>query len=167
VCFLIAGAMGSIALGQATQPCSTPLHRQFDFWLGEWEVRDKDGKPQGENRISLVHGGCALLEEWRSARGSTGSSLNLYDASRKRWHQTWVDSSGGLLMLDGRFADGAMTLEGDAPDPKAREGVSRQRIRWTALPDGRVRQLWEGSSDGGQAWQVVFDGYYVRKSAAR
>jgi len=165
---VVAFAVAPPASAQApVAACTAPPHRQFAFWVGEWEVRDPNGKLQGENRISVIHGGCALLEEWRGASGATGSSLNLYDTTRSRWHQTWVDSSGGLLLLDGQFADGAMTLEGDAPDAKASNGVAKQRIRWTALIDGRVRQLWEGSSDGGRSWQVVFDGYYTRKEARR
>lgn len=37
------------------------------------------------------------------------------------------------------------------------------RIKWTPNDDGTVRQLWEGSKDGGQNWSIIFDGNYVRK----
>jgi hypothetical protein len=40
--------------------------------------------------------------------------------------------------------------------------ITLQRIAWTPLPDGRVRQLWEASNDGGKAWATVFDGYYSK-----
>jgi hypothetical protein len=73
------------------------------------------------------------------------------DADRKQWHQTWMDSSGGVLQIDGRFADGRMTLTGDAPGEKPGETV-RNRITWTPLSDGKVRQLWESSNDGGKTW---------------
>ena len=36
------------------------------------------------------------------------------------------------------------------------------RITWTPLPAGQVRQLWETSSDG-KSWTVAFDGLYTRK----
>ena len=26
------------------KPCASPLHRQFDFWLGLWDVTDPAGK---------------------------------------------------------------------------------------------------------------------------
>jgi len=90
-----------------------------------------------------------------------GRSLNAYDASTDRWHQTWVDSTGGLLLLDGGLVDGAMVLEGSAP---ADQGAApeRQRIAWTVERDG-VRQHWEASADGGTTWRTAFDGCYRRR----
>ena len=35
---------------------------------------------------------------------------------------------------------------------------------WTALPDGRVRQFFEISTDDGATWVTWFDGYYTRKA---
>ncbi len=73
-------------------------HRQFDFWLGQWEVRDADGTLQGNNLIESVQRGCALREQWRSVRGGTGESLNYFDPGRGEW-QTWFEGfysrSGG------------------------------------------------------------------------
>ena len=154
------------AVGQANPPpkpppCAAAAHRQFDFWLGEWEVRDPAGKIVGHNRIESAHGGCALIEHWTSVSGVTGTSVNLYDRDRGRWHQTWVDSGGGLLQLDGGVNGTSMVLEGDAFDADAPAKVARQRIAWTPQPGG-VRQLWESSTDGGATWTVVFDGRYAR-----
>lgn len=144
-------------------PCATAAHRQFDFWVGEWEVHDGAGKRAGENRITRVHGGCALLEEWRGNGNVTGSSLNLYDKERGIWHQTWVDSGGNLLRLEGGLEDGAMVLRGAHVERGPPERALLQRIRWTPQPDGRVRQLWESSSDEGRTWTLAFDGWYKRK----
>src|SRR5436190_10357664 len=52
-------------------PCAAAPHRQFDFWLGQWEVRDPTGKVVGHNRIETAHGGCALIEHWTSVTGVT------------------------------------------------------------------------------------------------
>jgi hypothetical protein len=131
-------------------PCAGEGHRQFDFWVGRWRVEQPDGKLAGTNRISRINGGCALLEEWSGSSGMTGKSLNIFDPSRKVWHQTWVDSSGTLLVIEGSFENGSMRL-GNATD----------RITWTALAQGQVRQLWEQSGDGGKTWKVVFDGRYI------
>jgi hypothetical protein len=141
--------------------CDAPAHHQFDFWLGEWDVRDATGKLVGRNRISRVEGGCALQEQWSGNGGVTGTSLNVFDLERKRWHQTWVDNTGGLLLLDGAYVDGRMVLTGQAAAAPG-ASVQQQRIAWQAFADGRVRQLWEASRDG-TAWSVVFDGYYTRR----
>jgi hypothetical protein len=37
------------------------------------------------------------------------------------------------------------------------------KMTWTPNPDGTVRQLWEQSKDGGQAFTVLFDGLYRRR----
>jgi hypothetical protein len=34
---------------------------------------------------------------------------------------------------------------------------------WTPLPDGRVRQFFEQSNDGGETWVPWFEGFYTRK----
>jgi hypothetical protein len=137
-------------------PCATPAHRQFDFWLGDWEVRDPSGKIVGRNEITSLQDGCVVFESWRGAGGVTGMSLNVYDAASRKWKQTWVDNSGGVLELEGTFAGGRMTLTSDP-------GKAMNRVTWQALPDGRVRQHWEASEDSGATWKTAFDGYYERR----
>lgn len=141
--------------------CAAAEHRQFDFWIGDWEVFRPDGQKVGENRIELVAGGCALLENWRGRGGFSGKSLNIYARDDKRWHQTWVDSSGSLLVLAGGLVDQRMVMSAQAPAPGG--ATLQQRIAWTPNEDGSVRQLWESSSDSGKTWSVRFDGRYVRR----
>ncbi|HVO88757.1 MAG TPA: hypothetical protein VMV45_09455 [Casimicrobiaceae bacterium] len=162
VAVVAAGSALSSGTDAADSPsCTSPEYRQFDFWLGDWQVAGPTGKPVGRNRITAIHNGCALQEQWTGNGGSTGTSLNTYDASRKRWHQTWVDNGGNLLLLEGSFADGRMTLSGATQRAEA-TGTDLQRITWTPQPDGRVRQLWEASEDDGKSWKVVFDGWYSK-----
>ena len=152
-------AIAASAQDAKPAPCGAPEYRQFDFWLGDWEVRGPGGKIAGGNTIASTHGGCVVLESWKGMGGVTGSSFNVYDPARKQWRQTWVDSTGGILDLEGTFADGRMVL---ASKPRsASEAINR--ITWQRLPDGRVRQLWETSSDGAVTWKTSFDGYYTRK----
>jgi hypothetical protein len=142
-------------------PCASAEYRQFDFWIGDWEVRRPDGKPAGTNRISRILGGCVIQENWSGAGGSSGTSYNIYDRVRRRWHQTWVDDRGSLLQLDGEFTNARMTLRGETLDSS---GVRLlQRITWDPVAPAQVRQLWESSRDGGKTWTVVFDGRYVRR----
>ena len=144
-------------------PCSSEQHRQFDFWIGRWTVTEK-GQPAGHNDIQRILGGCALLENWTGAQGGTGKSVNFFDRVDGQWHQTWVDGSGGALLLSGKFADGAMRLEGQRPATD-KQPAMRHRITWTALPGGEVRQLWESSPAGREEWTVQFDGRYKRDAA--
>jgi len=140
----------------APKPCASPEHRQFDFWIGEWEVTRPDGKVAGRNRITPILGGCALREEWAGAGGNQGTSLNAWDPEARRWRQTWVDQSGTVLLLAGGIDGSKMVMESGS-------GPARQRITWTPMADGRVRQLWDSSTDGGTTWKVEFDGTYTKK----
>ena len=146
---------------QQPAPCSDPAYRQFDFWVGKWDVFRPDGKLAGNNRIEKEYGGCVLHERYATPGRYTGESLNSYDPARKVWHQTWVDNSGMLLLLEGQFNGKSMMLEGRTLDNSAKE--TKHRITWTPNADGSVRQLWE-STDAKGAWTVAFDGIYKRSS---
>ena len=151
--------MGTQSDGEAiVEACQDEEYRQFDFWVGHWQVVNPKGDVVGSNRISRVSGGCALLERWNSARGNTGASINMYEPDRQGWTQVWV-SPGLILHLHGGFGDGSMVLSGEREDA---QGPVMDRITWTPRPDGTVRQHWEISRDDGVSWQTVFDGRYER-----
>ena len=157
-CVLLAG-MAAASAGAAAQ-CDAAPFREFDFWVGEWDVSTPDGKVVGTNRIEREYGGCVIHERYSTAREYSGESLNMYDVGRKVWHQTWVDNGGTLLTLEGRLIEGRMVLAGESIGADGQK--SRQRITWTPNTDGSVRQLWE-SSDAQGGWTVAFDGLYRRK----
>ena len=107
----------SVSQAAPTAPCSGAEHRQFDFWIGDWQVHKPDGSLAGINRITREYGGCVIHEHYATGKGYSGESLNAYDTARKVWHQTWVDDSGVLLTLEGRWDGKSMILEGLAPAP--------------------------------------------------
>lgn len=149
----------SASQSKPAKPCSMPEHRQFDFWIGEWDVT-MGGQTAGTNSIQLILGDCVLLENWAGSKGGNGKSFNLFNAAKGKWQQTWVDSSGNMLELYGEFKDGVMQLVGE----NARNGKKTlQRITWKVLDKDRVRQHWEQSQDEGKTWTTAFDGLYTRK----
>jgi hypothetical protein len=144
-------------------PCTGPEYRQFDFWIGDWEIRSAQGRVLGHNRITSILSGCALQEEWTSADAkSRGVSHNAFDPSDGKWHQAWVDNSPSRLDLTGGLVDGRMVMEQRSRDRGGKP--VEHRITWTPLPEGRLRQLWESSADNGSTWKTVFDGYYSRRA---
>ncbi len=158
---LIAMAGCVFAQQPAAQPkaaagCADAQFRQFDFWIGDWDVSDPNGKAQGHNRVQSIVDGCALAEHWTSAGagGVTGTSYSVWDRRTHAWRQFWVDSHGDVLHLAGGLVDGSMILQSDS----SRAHVDR--VTWTANADRSVRQFWESSDDGGTTWKPVFDGIY-------
>ena len=141
-------------------PCDAAEFRQFDFWIGDWTVKGPQGAQLGTSRIERIAGNCGLLENWTGAGGGSGKSLNTYQRSDSKWHQAWVGMGGGVLHLAGGLRGAAMVLEGPSPGPNGTTVINR--VTWTPLDDGRVRQFWETSADNGATWTAGFDGYYSK-----
>ena len=157
----IAALLLAATLSAQTPPAPPTEACQFDFWLGDWEVFSPDGKKQGENRIERMANGWGLLENWTSADGNDGKSLNTWFLSKQQWQQFWVGTGGALELAGGLNDRGEMVLSGRVTGRDGKERVNR--ITWTPNPDGTVRQHWESSADGGATWATVFDGIYRRK----
>ena len=147
---------------KTTRPCQyAPEYKQFDFWVGEWNVETQQGQPAGKNIIERIEEGCILMENWTGAAGGTGKSINFYNASTKKWRQTWVDSTGNVAEYEGGYKDGAMRFDGD---PVVNNGKKiLRRLTLSSLGPDRVRQLFEQSADDGKTWTPQYDLIYVKK----
>lgn len=158
------GADSAVAAETKPSPCEQhDRFREFDFWVGEWDVHDADGNFVGENSITRAERGCVLMEKWRGAKGSTGISMNYVDKFRDEWVQIWHASAGYQLEIRGGLTDEGMLLTGQVHYIDSGQTAPFRGL-WTPLPDGRVRQYFEQSSDDGATWQPWFEGFYSRKS---
>ena len=143
-------------------PCETlPEARQFDFWLGDWEVRGADGTLLGHDTITQAEGGCAILEQWDGSGGSMGRSMSFYLPSREQWRTVWTGSSGNLIDMTGGLVDGEMVMEGTI-EYVLQNRVVAIRGRWSRSEGGRVRQRIEEFNLAGQSWDLWFDGFFRR-----
>jgi hypothetical protein len=143
-------------------PCEgAPGADDFDFWLGRWEVRQPNGTLLGHNTVTKGDGGCSVRENWQSATGGSGTSLNFYLPSREQWRQVWTGSGGTFIDMTGSLQDGDMVMEGTIEYAEPNRVVAI-RGRWTVAPDGRVRQRIEEFNIAGGTWDLWFDGFYRR-----
>ncbi len=144
-------------------PCAhTEGFADFDFWLGEWDVHLADGTPAGSNIIEREERGCVLIEHWTSTNGGTGMSINYPDLASDDWVQTWIAEGGTQINIRGGLSNEGMAMVGTI-HYVANGTTFPFRGLWTPLPDGRVRQFFEQSSDEGGTWQPWFEGFYTRK----
>ncbi|MEM7362753.1 MAG: hypothetical protein AAF525_01910 [Pseudomonadota bacterium] len=159
VSMLLFVSTGLVAATPPRYDCNqVPEHRQFDFWLGDWEVVDRDGNLAGRNTISRNEHGCLLLERWRGTSGPEGQSVNFYDPELAQWRQIWV-SGGNRIDIAGEWVDGSMTMTGTIY--YFSNGVKAPfRGRWTPIKDGRVRQFFEQQARSGE-WRPWFEGFYT------
>ena len=144
-------------------PCAhTPGFADFDFWLGEWDVHVASGQKAGENSITRQERGCVLVERWRNTAGGTGMSVNYLDLITNEWVQVWNAEGGSQINVRGGLTDDGMAMKGTLHNV-ANGTTLPFRALWTPLPDGRVRQFFEQSNDGGETWVPWFEGFYTRK----
>lgn len=144
------------APASAPPECNVPEYRQLDFWLGDWDTFDPGDSATSVARahIELIAAGCAVHELYEQTDGLIGDSILSFDPVRKLWQQTWVTNHGSLMVIAGRFKDGALSLEGTM---HLRNGTSLlQRITWKTEGSG-VRESSVVSKNGGRTWEPSFD----------
>lgn len=155
------------AFDAVARPCMhDPRFREFDFWVGDWDVRPTGQAPVGpaaRNTVTQDDDGCVVTEHWSAPSGSVGQSFNIFDRSMGKWRQTWVDNSGGQHDYRGELKDGNMVFIGDTPAANGQLGRVPTRLTFFHLGKDSVRQYSETSSDSGRTWQTSYDLMYVRR----
>ncbi len=137
--------------------------RQFDFWLGDWDVFVK-GRKVGENLVELDTQGCVLVENWTNSGGGKGKSLNVYNASLKKWQQFYVGGQGGIYEFKGEYREKERIMYFTAETIGPKGAKIMHIFTFTDLPDKTVRQWWQQSTDGGKTYNTVWDSIYKRKT---
>jgi len=163
--WLPAAAQTAAPSERQKRPCLYSAEaRQFDFWVGEWDVYDPGGHKAGTSVIERVANGCGVLENWTGASGGAGKSLNFYDPQAGKWFQYWIGTDGNPQRYSGEYRDGALRLAGEPHTQNGKRPVTR--LTFFNLGTNTVRQLFERSEDDGKTWSVGYDFKYVRRGAA-
>ena len=152
-------------------PCrKDPRSRQFDFWVGEWNVYvTGTDYLVGHSIIEKKAGDCMILENWSSPRATyEGKSVNYINPTTEKWEQVWIGSEGRAnnnvhRFFNGEYKDSVLrfTFETTGKNGASLDG------RFSFFNEGvnRVRQLQETSADGGTTWSTVYDFTYNRKNS--
>lgn len=144
-------------------PCDTDKHNEFNFWVGDWNVFDVDGKLIGTNNILKMQSNCVMQENWESkVSASKGTSYNYVNLTDTSWNQVWIDNSGFSLVLKGNLKNGSMILKSELI--KNQQGEYYNRVTWTPNKNGSVTQLWELISKEGKVIREAFRGIYKKKT---
>ena len=142
-------------------PCSAPAYREFDFWLGDWDVFEIGGSTrEARATVTRVQNDCGLREQYEGADGSSGESLSMYDPSTAEWQQTWLSNRGQIVVIHGALQGEAMILSGTDDS-----GGGHRLVRGVWKPDSAgVRETAERSSDDGKTWTPWFDLSFRKRS---
>lgn len=150
----------------ASHPCAAAQQKQFEFWVGEWDLTWPGEKHReighGTNSIKHIMDGCVIQESFSGGDSMhmRGMSLSTFDLRSGHWKQTWVDNEGGYLDFVGDLKDGEMILQREA----VRDGTKiLQRMVWKHITADELDWSWESSRDGGKTWQVNWPIHYKRR----
>jgi len=151
----------------AAEPCkhpeTNPEYRQFDYWVGDWDVYNKFGAVSGHNRVRLILGDCVVEENWASKLGGEGKSFSKYNPHSRRWEQYWVDDQGDTTFFHGQLEGTNLVFHSETTDADGTSMV--RRLTFFRLGPDKVRQFSEMSTDGGKIWKPEYDLTYIRHIA--
>lgn len=167
VCRLSAIAVLSIGLTAGTHAQHAPRGvgsglppeaREFDFWLGQWDLVLTGGQGLATNDISSfgIAGGIAILEDYRQGT-YLGTSVSYYSPREGRWRQLWLDNNNGLLEFAGGTQGNKFVISGNV-------GAVQTRLVYSNITNRSMDQSYDLSTDGGASWQQNFGARYTRRA---
>ena len=141
----------------------TDEKRQFDFWIGDWDVSWGEDQ-RGTNHVYAILDGQAIQENFdgRPAITLKGISVSTYDPNRRKWRQTWVDNEDGYFDLTGEFKDNQMTLYAQR---QTGETLIHYRMLFYNITSEQFGWRWDRSTDG-QDWAPAWEIHYQRMAGA-
>ncbi len=145
---------------KARPSCEAKEHRQFDFWIGTWDLVVRARKSPGSeawdeakatNDIRATHGGCVIEESFHAdGPGNPWAGHSVSTFTKGKWRQTWVDDQASYLPFVGEWKDGAMTLTGE---PQSANGKPFQmRMVFSEITKNAIHWTWERTTDEGATW---------------
>jgi hypothetical protein len=168
IAIFVLSFLASVSLAQTEQApasCTDQVgFSDFDFWVGEWKVYSNDDKRLffGDNSITKHHGDCLLMENWRSAGGGGGFSVNYFNPVTREWRQVWVSNGYSIDYTGGLNDAGVMVLTGLIYDYSKKQ-PSEFRGSWTPVDAEQVIQKFEIFDSESKSWKLWFEGLYVRQ----
>ena len=183
LCVFGAGAPKAISDAPTSAACSGPEYHQFDFWIGQWSIKQKILQANGDwfeapasTSVSPILGGCGLMEQWKGdvlffwegmekPEPLDGFSVRAFDPVSHQWVISWMDSRHlRFTEFKGVFKDGRGEFfrKQAAKDGK---GTTTTRIVFSGITPTSVRWELAVKSDAAADWKTLWIMEMVRRNA--
>jgi len=150
-----------------SNPClAREEYKQFNFWVGKWDVKNPAGQHAGDSEIDLMNNGCTIVENWYGTRNFQGKSFNYFDPKDNKWHQFWINQNAQTIFFEGNLEDGNMVYY-SYDHVKDMKDAFLRRLTFFNLGPNKVRQYSETSKDDGKTWETEYDLTYNRKVSSK
>ncbi len=156
-----------------TSSCNSPEARQFDFWIGSWDINQKILRQDGSwielkasTTVSPLLNGCALEEHWTGQvqffwLGMThpeeikGFSLRYFDTSSGKWNIYWMDTQNPDLgkPFTGNFSEDKGEFYASR---ETKKGKQISRIVFSDIKEYSVHWDLSISNDDGKNWKAIW-----------
>ena len=148
--------------------------RDFDFWIGRWDVRNRKLRSRLTDctewdeydaiaEAAFLPGDIGNIDSF-TAGDFVGMTVRLYDRAKEQWAIHWADNIRGVFdpPVIGKFENGVGVFEGD--DHHDRTPV-RVRFIWTNETPSTARWQQAFSADGGGTWETNWIMDFTRRDA--
>jgi hypothetical protein len=173
VLFLFSAVQAQDHKPPESNPCGAPEAREFDFWIGSWDITQRIAQADGSwlelpasTRVVKDLDGCALVEHWEGEvqffwEGMTrpekmqGLSVRSYDPQEKLWRIYWMDTRHPkFATFDGVFQDGVGTFLKSSTTIDGKPLLTR--IRFSEISSESVTWTLDVSRDNGNQWNPLW-----------
>lgn len=172
-------AAQAVAADADIQGSNAPEFHQFDFLLGQWQVK---GEVKVGGLIALIHGTPKLAGSWKAwhaldsnriedelrltdTSGNPLSSVHftrIFSRGENCWKITGIDVLDGHAQSStGHWQDGEMVIIGSGADHEGKRYQSR--THFNAINSTDFRMVQDRSYDEGKTWETA----YVTLDASR
>lgn len=161
------------AAAPARSSCGSAEAREFDFWIGDWDIRQKILRQDGtwleldaETSVAATLDGCALVEHWtgsvqffwegmQAPEPMQGLSVRAFDPESRKWHIYWMDTRTPSFgsPYTGAFDSGRGEFFREWETP---QGSRTGRITFSDMTADAVRWELAVSSDAGDSWTPLW-----------
>ena len=168
---------------QPSAPCTQPAARAFDFWIGDWDVRQQILRQDGtwlavpaRTSVAPTLDGCALIERWEGRVAffwegmdepapMKGLSVRAFDPRAGKWFIHWMDTRSPRFGTPyaGNVVNGHGEFFREIETPA---GPRVGRITFSALSADAVDWALAISNDGRETWQTLWTMNMQRVSSA-
>lgn len=163
----------NVSFESSSANCADKNFKEFDFWLGEWEIKQKILKADGtwfeskaETKVSKILDGCAVQENWEGEvfffwegmnqpEKIKALSVRFFDAKTQKWTINWMDTrSPKFSVFEGDFNYGKGELFRSLKDENGSETVLR--ITFSDIKADSVHWDLAFSKDGGKTFTMLW-----------
>ena len=137
-----------------------PPARRFDFYLGDWTMRNGETVERHLTVESAFDGNGARVSSTSPDGTTRANSLFLYDENDGLWRQVWMNRDGMVVVLEGGLEGDAMILRQAFVDGEEKRNA---RSVFKDIGANGFTYEWQETQDGGASWETLATRTFTRR----